>query len=175
MKTMPLPFSNPFQKNHCVVLAFTVLRNGTADDALKLAETAKRTRASQFGDRFGSAFLIDRNGASTNTAGRISRWGDITGLRYIEKFEPAFEYKRTRRKLRGYYTWDDDGNHVPATIEVVQRVGRPTLAQFLRTTGRRGRWFVLVRAHAVAVINGKAYGNCEARSRVHIAFRMEQA
>jgi hypothetical protein len=167
----PVGFDNPFVRNGCVPLAFTALQpiaTRTADFALSLARQAQRTRA-----RDGDDMLLNRTFGSPATQWRIHQWAALAGLRVVETFKPEYELVEAARTLPGYHHYDDDGNRVPLKITTYRRVGRPTVAQFIRGKGRKGRWLILTKRHAQACINGRLRGSVSKRDRVHFAARVD--
>lgn len=166
-------FVNPFTRKHCVVIALTALQakgNRTAEFARGLAVLAQRTRSKRKSE---CDYLLTPDGSSWATEWRIAEWAQIAGLKVVETYRPVYHFVEGSRELPGYHTWDDDGNRIPVRITITKRVGRPTVAQFLRTKGRRGSWFILTDSHAQASRNGRALGSVSKRDRVHFAVKVE--
>jgi hypothetical protein len=169
-------FVSPYFENGCVPDSFTAVQdkaNRTTAFSANLGVVARRTRSRDFVLRGARAFLFCNDNASPATAGRINEWARISGLRVVDIFRPAVRIKVIKRTLPGYHTWNDEGERVPVKIEVCRRVGRPTVAQFLRSTGRRGRWVIITSRHMQASVNGRPKCDARLRSRVRFAARVE--
>jgi len=154
VRLAPLGFDNPFERKHCVVLAFTCVGpKPSAKNAVGLADCAYR----RIHPVLDGITLLNRGGGARGTFLAINEWARLAGVRVVEEYEP------------------DDSLTIGFSggREVYKRVGRPTIRQFQRGKGRRGRWIVFTDGHAQAVINGKVRGWYGARSRVHRAFRVE--
>jgi hypothetical protein len=131
-------FPDPFNRNHCVPLAWTHLSGGGTEAAMALAATARVC-----------GVLSARGWAKS---GRENWWAKQVGMaitRYVR-------FRRDRSKVGRYQVEHDGEGAVPSL---------PTLATF-RKLHPTGRFLVNVRGHAVALIDGKVYGHWAPRSRV---------
>lgn len=144
---------DPFERNHCVVTALTNVARVRAKAAFarSLAESAYSVPG------FAGAPLLRRSGMARGVTFVIEKWTALAGLRLVETYRPTREW---RSSMYG-------------GVEVKRIAPRPTLARFAREH-RKGAWLVLVRRHAVAVVNGRILGSYSPRSRIEIAFRMER-
>lgn len=161
----PAGFVNPFERNHCAVVSMTLVQepaNRTPEFARGLAVLAKSTCTN------GNWPLLTAGGSAAACKRRIHDWARIAGLKIVEVFNPEVTYTNDSPRER----WSNRmGDFV--TVYPVKRVGQPTVAQFARTKGRKGRWFVLTVGHAQAVINGRIYNTLHRRTRVYFAVRVE--
>ena len=171
-------FVSPFRLNGCVPDSFTAVQdpaNRTTAFASGLAMIARRTRSHDcplMGER---AFLLTPRYESPATTLRINEWARLAGVRVVETFKPVVTRKIIKRTLPGYHSWNDEGERIPVQIDVWRRVGAPTVAQFLRGPGRKGRWVIFTWGHAQAGINGRPKCDVKMRSRVRYAARVEAA
>lgn len=154
MKLAPFGFDNPFTRAHCVPLAFTCVGpKPSAKFAVILADSAYgRVHPALWDCR-----LLKRSGGAPAAKLAVDEWARLALVRIVERYEPDDTLTIGYRGGR----------------EVYKRVGRPTVTQFRKGRGRRGRWVVFTDGHAQAVINGKVRGWFGARSRVVAAFRVE--
>lgn len=161
----PAGFVNPFAEKHCAVIAMTLVQepaNRTEEFARGLAVLAKSYMTN------GRWPLLTAGGSAAACKRRIHDWARVAGLRIVEVFEPKVVYTNGTPRER----WSSRmGDYI--TVYPVKRLGQPTVAQFARTTGRRGRWFVLTVGHAQAVVNGRIYNTRRTRSRVYFAVRLD--
>ena len=152
-------FTNPFPRNGCVPCALAHLAGKGAVWAAALAATAATTDA-------GHGFLIRKHGGAYMVRpGEEKLYDWLSGRGWIAQPDRARREWCRLAGLRG--------------TEVVQYprrswdgVGAPTVTQFAKTH-RRGRWLVLTYNHAIALIEGRYYGDWAARSRVYCAVQVE--
>lgn len=160
----PAGFVNPFDRNHCAVIAMTLVQgpaNRTPEFARGLAVLAQNTRSRGLP-------LLNSTGGAPACRSRIFDWARIAGLKIVETFDPKIVYTNGTPRER----WSNRvGDYI--VVYPVVRTGQPTVAQFARTKGRKGRWFVLTVGHAQAVVNGRIYNTRRTRSRVYFAVRVE--
>lgn len=156
-------FVNPFANYHCVPLAFTALQppaRRTAEFAILLADRARRVATSD-------GYLLNKRGGSVGTRYHIAEWAKLAGFKIVDRFIPETTY------VDGFRSQYSPRYGEIIDVRFTRRVGRPTVAAFLRTTGRKGSWFILTHRHAQAAINGRLKGNVSRRDRVHAAFLLE--
>lgn len=131
-------YENPFARNHCVVHAWTHLSGGNADSAVALAAKA---RAQRHMTRAGVVHDI-----------KTTWWADAVGLRVVR------EVRLIRASYAATGAYGTGGYFTPVR-------SLPTLQSF--AWGHpRGKYWVRVQGHAVAVIDGKIFGSWRPRSRV---------
>lgn len=160
----PAGFVNPFERNHCCPVAWTLVQdvaNRTPDFARDLAVLARTTRTRGLP-------LLSSGGSAASVKARIHDWARIAGLKIVEVFTPQVEYTNDRPRTRWSHRAGDF-----ITVYPVRRIGRPTVAQFARAKGRKGRWFILTTGHAQVSLNGRIYGTFKTRARVYFAVRVE--
>lgn len=162
-------FANPFPRNGCVPMAFAaVQRKGlrTTAFAMHLAATARRTLAS-FSRGSACEYLLNAKGSSWYTEQRIDDWARIAGVEIVARHKPevTVRYVENKNFNEDYDPYWRRENRVLS--------GRPTVAQFLRSRGRRGTWIIFTNGHAQASRAGRPLGTVSVRDRVHFAVRVE--
>lgn len=143
--------ASPLGPRHCVPLAYANVHS-TRKKARFAAEIAAQARSRV--TPTGRALLNFNGGSPARTE---ELWARLCHYAIVERVE--FENEVTIGFRAGR--------------EIFKRHGRPTLAQFARSTGRRGRWVVYTDGHAQAVVAGKIRGWASPRQRVHYAVRVE--
>lgn len=149
---------SPFTFRHCVPLAFANVSTvrSKAKFAVLLADAARV----KVWDHDDSRTLLTPNGGAP--FGSYPQWCELARYRIVENYRPEPRFTEVA------YT-DGWGEHRWRSRSLT-----PTLAQFARTTGRRGRWIVYTNRHAQAVVNGKIRGWASPRQRVVRAIRIEE-
>lgn len=148
--------SSPFERMHCVPIAFANVSTSRRKARLAV-EVADVAYGRVIHD--GRALLARKGSSPQHT---YSIWATLFNYRVAARYEPVVRYVE-----------QEDGRWNSRTGYRVRRIGRPTLAQFARTTGRRGRWIVFTPQHAQAVVNGAIRGYASPRQRVRYAIRIE--
>ena len=155
-----LAFPDPFPRNHCVVLAFThasnYLRPMNAPSTFALGFAALARREGRLSSS-GRAPLIQTH---------ANWWARESGAKIVERRQ----YKRVPKpyslaKWRAVMKYDGNMKLVRSLMTLDRWTKKHT----------RGAFVVLVRGHAVAVIEGVAYGYYRPRSRVLGYFKLEVA
>ena len=148
MKTAIL-IPSPFPGKHCVPLAFASC--SAQPTPIKAKEIAVRAKARG---------ILSKKGGAVNVQARRHAWASLAGLRIVEWYIPDITVR--------YRDWGYFSSRRTVT-------GRPTLAQFLATRGRTGRWVVQTYKHCQAVVDGVLVQYGTPRSRVIQAWRVEEA
>jgi hypothetical protein len=140
-------FASPFSKRHCVPLAIGHLAEMSGHEVAALAMDARATPADAHTEERGERAMLLRPAGYAWAYYRadLNQWCALAGLRVIQQ-----------------------------TDEVYPRRDRITITEFARRHPR-GRFFVLVARsrHAVAVVDGRIYGEWGARQRVGRFFELE--
>lgn len=159
-----------FAKGHCVVHAWAHAAGLDADGAKMLAEYAYNTpsivrprrgvRNAVTSPHLGCAVepLLDRTTGAAWVRPDPCAWAALAGVRIVHEVHPA------GRNVTRRHPWN-------ASLTVT-RFYAVTVEAF-RKANPVGRFVVLVRGHALALIDGVLYGDWAPRSRVDVAYQVE--
>jgi len=151
MKTVILIHS-PFKARHCVPLAFASCSARPTPAMAQDIAVMARVRG-----------ILSSRGSSHATGIRRATWASLAGLKIVESFVPNTTVR-----------WDEIPGGRYTGWQRRRIIGRPTLAAFIQAHPT-GRWVVMTRGHAQAVVDGVLVQAGTARSRVIQAWRLEEA
>lgn len=142
-------FVNPFKSNHCIVLALAHLANVKVEGARALARQGK------------ALGLLDGKGSGRcSSAAQREKWFEVAGLKTIELLTTP-----KKEILVG-------SSYITGALNRTRHNAQVTVARFVKEH-LRGRWFVHVRAHALAVIDGTCWGYYKPHSLIDWVARVE--
>jgi hypothetical protein len=155
-------YPSPWASRHCAVHAWVhVSKKPSADLALAVKLAASTTR-----NTAGTGFLIDEKGSAYSRGLVDARvWARLVGVRIVGGLQLP-EFKTFWRLPKyGRLFGSDDGDKRAVALG-------PTLSAWCRAH-RRGRYVVFTEGHVLAVVNGRAWGYHQTRSRVQMFYQVE--
>lgn len=150
-----IPFPDPFGDQHCGAIAFAMMHKGPdACLAASIADVMRQTKRVTTSNKLPSRLMMWGEGRSSGLAPDLRAMAQKLGLRILA--ELRFPGATPFGTLHDY------------------RQDRPvmTVRRFAERYNR-GRWYVIVAGHALAVVNGKIYNAQTTRDwPVLLAIRM---